>query len=83
MSISSLSKRNVNVNVNANAVGKVGKNEIGFLWFWWKGWMDEMETEGCNNFLGARCLYAAICLERLILGEIGEGGDSWAGLDYC
>lgn len=35
------------------------------------------------TFLGAGCLYAAIYLERPILGEIWNGGDSWAGLDYC
>lgn len=44
-----------------------------------RGWMD-----GCRQrditFFGAGCLYAAIYLERLILGEIGDGGDSWAGL---
>lgn len=81
MSISSLSKRNVNVNVDADAVGKVGKNEIGFLWFFCGrgGWMD---VKGIITFFGARCLYAAIYLERLILGEIWDGGDSWVGLDY-
>lgn len=53
------------------------------------GWMDEMETEGYNNFLELGALtYAAIYLERPILSEIWEGGDSWAGLgwvglDYC
>lgn len=47
-----------------------------------------METEaGCwgyNIFLGARCLYLRCYsyLERPILGEIWDGGDSWVGLDY-
>lgn len=52
MSISSLSKRNANVNVNADAdaVGKVGSNNLEFCGLWWKGWMDEMETEGYNIF---------------------------------
>lgn len=90
MSISSLSKRNVNVNVNVNvtadAVGKVGKNDLDFCGLRWKGWMDG-RMDGWKQrditFFGAGCLYAAICLERPILGEIWEGGDSWVGLDYC
>lgn len=44
----------------------------------WMGWKQRDIT-----IFGARCLYAAIYLERPILGEIWEGGDSWAGLDCC
>lgn len=51
MSISSLSKRNVNVNFNADAVGKVGKNEIGFLWiFVWKGVKQRLAVGDNDNF---------------------------------
>lgn len=60
MSISSLSKRNVNVNVNADAVGKVGKNEIGFLRFSvWKGVKQRLAVGDNNSFfleLGAYTL---------------------------
>lgn len=57
---------------------------LDFCGLWWKGWMDGwMETEGYNTFweLSAYTLLG-ICLERPILGEIWDGGDSWAGLDY-
>lgn len=62
----------------------MGRNEIGFLRFAVEGVDGWMETEGYNIFweLGA-LTYAAIYLERPILGEIWEGGDSWAGLGYC
>lgn len=53
MSISSLSKRNVNVNFNADAMGKVGKNEIGFLWFAVEGvdgWMDGWKQRDMTFF---------------------------------
>lgn len=43
------------------------------------GWK-QSEAVGDITFLGAGCLYAAILLERPILGEIWDGGDSWAGL---
>lgn len=67
------------MNVIADAMGKVGKNDLDFCGLWWKGWMDGWKQRDIT-FLGARCLYAAIYLERPILGEIWEGGDSWAGL---
>lgn len=57
------------------------------------GWMDVKQSEAVGDVtffvleLGAYS-YATIYLERPILGEIWEGGDSWAGLgwvglDYC
>lgn len=46
------------------------------------GWKQRLAV-GDITFLGAGCLYAAIYLERPILGEIWDGGDSWTGLDYC
>lgn len=45
------------------------------------GWKQRLAVENKNIF-GAGCLYAAIYLERPILGEIWEGGDSWAGLGW-
>lgn len=45
--------------------------------------MDGWKQRDNNSFLlelGAYS-YAAIYLERSILGEIWDGGDSWAGLD--
>lgn len=46
--------------------------------------MDVKQREAVGNmtFFGAGCLYAVIYLERLILGEIWDVGDSWAGLGW-
>lgn len=86
MSISSLSKRNVNVNVTADALGKVGKNEIGFLRFAVegvdgnRGWLLRMKT-----FFGAGCSYLRCYLSREInfgrdFGKVGIVGLGWVGL---